>query len=82
MNKFPLNTSNFDATIIDAMKIANVPGAAILTICDRQIEYAKGYGVADPQTGRIVTPDTLFTIASISKTVTATALMTLYEQKN
>jgi CubicO group peptidase (beta-lactamase class C family) len=81
MNKFQLNTRNFDATIIDAMKIANVPGAAILTICDRQIEYAKGYGVADPQTGRIVTPDTLFTIASISKTVTATALMILYEQK-
>ena len=76
-----LNTSNFDSIIIETLKDAHVPGAAILIIRDGQIKYTKGYGLADPQTGRVVTPDTLFTIASISKTVTATALMTLYEQK-
>ena len=81
MNIHQPNTSTFDANILDAMKIANVPGAAILVICDGQITYTKGYGLADPETGRVVTPDTLFTIASISKTVTATALMLLYEQK-
>lgn len=75
------NTGNFDHAIIEAMKISNVPGAAVLIISDKQIKYTKGYGLAEPQTGRIVTPDTLFTIASISKTVTATALMILYEQK-
>lgn len=74
------NADNFDSIIINAMKVNNVLGAAILIIGDRQIKYTKGYGLADPQTGRIVTSDTLFTIASISKTVTATALMTLYEQ--
>lgn len=75
------NTDNFDSAIIEAMKVFNAPGAAILIICGKQIKYTKGYGIADPQTGRVVTPDTLFTIASISKTVTATALMTLYEQR-
>ena len=74
-------SSNFDSTIMEAMKASNAPGAVILIICDRQIKYTKGYGLADPLSGRVVTPDTLFTIASISKTVTATALMTLYEQK-
>jgi CubicO group peptidase (beta-lactamase class C family) len=72
---------HFDSTIIEAMKTSNVPGAAILIIADRQIKYTKGYGLADPENGRVVAPDTLFTIASISKIVTATALMTLYEQK-
>ena len=75
------STDHFDSTIIEAMKASNAPGAAILIICDRQIKYTKGYGLADLQNGRVVTPDTLFTIASISKIVTATALMTLYEQK-
>ena len=71
---------DFEPTLIRAMKAANVPGAAMLIIRDGQIASAKGYGVADQKTGRPVTPDTMFTIASVSKTVTATALMTLYEQ--
>ncbi len=63
-----------------AMEVAKVPGSAMAFIRDGQITIAEGYGLADVETGREVTPDTLFTIASVSKTVTATALMTLYEQ--
>jgi CubicO group peptidase (beta-lactamase class C family) len=81
MDKFNINPADIDAAIIEAMQASHVFGAAILFISDRQIKYAKGYGIADPKTGRLVSPDTLFTIASISKTVTATAVMTLYEQK-
>jgi len=69
-----------DAAILQAMASAKIPGAAVLIIRDGQVESSKGYGVTDPVAGRAVTPDTIFTIASISKTVTATALMTLYEQ--
>ena len=72
-------STDFDTTLVKAMKTQRIPGAAILTIHDRKISFAKGYGLADPMTGLAVTPDTIFTIASISKTVTATALMTLYE---
>jgi CubicO group peptidase (beta-lactamase class C family) len=78
---FRSRPSDFDAAITQEMQSAKVPGAAVLIIRDGQIELAKGYGLADPETGRAVTPDTMFTIASISKTVTATALMTLYEQR-
>lgn len=73
-------SKNVDSAIIQDMQAAKVLGAAILVMRDGQIESAIGYGVADLQTGRMVTPETLFTIASVSKTVTATALMTLYEQ--
>lgn len=69
-----------DAMVNQSLLGAKVPGAVLLTMRHGKIEQARGYGLADPGTGRVVTPNTLFTIASISKTVTATALMTLYEQ--
>ncbi|HEX2995253.1 MAG TPA: serine hydrolase domain-containing protein [Anaerolineales bacterium] len=72
--------ADMEAAITQEMQSGKVPGAALLIIRDGKIESAKGYGLADPETGRAVTPDTLFTIASISKTMTATALMTLNEQ--
>jgi CubicO group peptidase (beta-lactamase class C family) len=72
--------SDFDFAIVQEMQTAKVPGAAVLTIREGQVDSVSVYGLADPETGRPVSPDTLFTIASISKTVTATALMTLYEQ--
>jgi CubicO group peptidase (beta-lactamase class C family) len=71
---------DFDSAFIQDMQAAKVPGAAILFIRDGQIESVKVYGLADLQTEWAVTPDTLFTIASLSKSVTATVLMTLYEQ--
>jgi CubicO group peptidase (beta-lactamase class C family) len=77
---FRPHLSDFDTAITQAMQSAKVPGAAVLIIRDGQVESAKGYGLADPETGRTVTPDTMFTIASTSKTMTAAALMTLHEQ--
>jgi CubicO group peptidase (beta-lactamase class C family) len=72
--------ADFDSAVAQEMRAAKVPGAAILIIQGGQVGSVKAYGLADVQSGRAVYPDTLFTIASISKTVTATALMTLYEQ--
>jgi CubicO group peptidase (beta-lactamase class C family) len=66
---------DFDSAITQGMQTAQIPGAAVLFISKGQVESAKGYGIADIETGRMVTPNTMFTIASISKTVTATALM-------
>jgi len=77
---FTPRSGDVDSAFIQNMQAAKVPGAALLIIRNGQIESAKGFGFADLQTDRAVTPDTLFTVASISKTVTATALMTLYEQ--
>jgi CubicO group peptidase (beta-lactamase class C family) len=77
---FTPRSGDIDSAFIQDMQAAKVPGAAMLIIRNGQVESANGYGLADLQTGRAVTPDTLFTIASISKTATATALMTLYER--
>ncbi len=69
-----------DRGFLRDMQAAKVPGAALLIIREGQIDSVSPYGLADPKTGQKISPDTLFTIASISKTVTATALTTLYEQ--
>src|SRR6266508_1720972 len=67
-----------DAYVEGQMKDIHLPGVAIGIIQDDQIVYLKGYGVADPS-GRAVTPQTPFWLASLAKPVTALAIMQLVE---
>ena len=57
------------------LKQFNVPGVSIAVVNDFAIEWARGYGVADVETGAPVTADTMFQAASISKPVAAMASM-------
>ena len=50
-----------------------VPGLGVAIIQGDWILYDRGYGMADAQTGRRVTPDTWFYVASSTKALTATA---------
>jgi len=67
-----------DAYIEAQMKAARIPGVALAIVQRDQIVHLKGYGVADPS-GRPVTPQTPFRLASVSKTLTALAIMQLVE---
>ena len=62
----------------DLMGELHVPGVSIAVIHDGQIEWARGFGVAKTG-GPPVTPETLFQAASISKPVTALAVLHLVE---
>ena len=55
------------------------PGAAVALIRDGQVTLMRGYGWADRDARRPVTPETLFNIGSISKTVAAWGLMLLVQ---
>jgi CubicO group peptidase (beta-lactamase class C family) len=67
----PVETS----TLAERMEALNVPGVSIAVINDGEIEWARGYGLADVEEGRPVTTTTLFQAASISKPVAATAAL-------
>jgi len=70
----------FDNYIKILMKIGHKPSIASCIIQDDQIIWSKGYGYYDIENQKPATTDTLYLQASVSKTVTATALMQLYEQ--
>jgi CubicO group peptidase (beta-lactamase class C family) len=57
-----------------------IAGAAIDVSQNGEILYQMGFGVCDLKTKEPVTPDTIFGIASISKSFTAMAIMKLAEE--
>jgi CubicO group peptidase (beta-lactamase class C family) len=67
-------------TIRELMERFRVPGISIAVIRDFRIHWAKAYGVADVETGRMVDTATLFQAASISKPVTAFATARLVQE--
>jgi CubicO group peptidase (beta-lactamase class C family) len=62
-------------TIEELMTRLNVPGVSVAVIRNFEVHWAKGYGVADVETGKPVDTKTLFQAASISKPVTAMAVL-------
>jgi CubicO group peptidase (beta-lactamase class C family) len=55
------------------LKRFRVPGVSVAVISNFTIEWARGYGVADRETGTPVTVDTPFPVGSVSKPVAAMA---------
>src|SRR5260221_9007462 len=75
-----LGSAALDASLRGAIERKDVPGVvALITDCERVL-YQSAFGVADVATGRQLTPDALFRIASMTKPVTSVALMQLIEQ--
>ena len=57
-----------------------VPGASIAIARDGKLVLARGYGLADVENEEPVAPDSLFRTASISKPITAVAVLQLVEE--
>jgi CubicO group peptidase (beta-lactamase class C family) len=58
----------------------NTPGVSVVLVRGGHTAFSAGYGYADVEKARHVTADTIFQIASVSKTVTATALMMMWQE--
>jgi CubicO group peptidase (beta-lactamase class C family) len=72
--------ADLESTIPQFMRKENVPGLAIALIHDGRVAWTEGFGVANTITGRPVTPDTRFEVASNSKVVTAYIALRLVDQ--
>lgn len=82
---FALNTQpspQLQKWIKSQMKQYNIPGASIAVIKNYKIEWAMGFGLKDKANKDNVTINTLFQAASISKPVTALAVMKTVKEKN
>lgn len=71
---------SFDTAINGFMKERNIPGGALAVTRNDRIVYARGYGWADRENNVAAGPDTLFRIASLSKPITAVAVLRLVER--
>ena len=70
------NRQGFDPfSLEELMAHFGVPGVSIAVIQDFELHWAKGYGIADVETGATVNQETLFQAASISKPVNAMAFL-------
>jgi CubicO group peptidase (beta-lactamase class C family) len=71
--------ASFDRVVTELMTSWGVPGAAVAVVKDGRLVLARGYGWADRAARRPVLPGSLFRIASLSKPITAAAVLELVE---
>ena len=72
-----ITSSQVDATVTHLMKSAEVPGVAIAIIDHGQIAFVKAYGFRDTQNQLPLTPDSVMTAASFTKSAFAYMVMQL-----
>ncbi len=77
----PESQRYIDSVIKDEMIDLHIPGAVLSIVKDGEVVYKKGYGFVDMKDRKPADPDnSIFYVGSVSKLVTATAAMQLYEQ--
>jgi CubicO group peptidase (beta-lactamase class C family) len=63
----------------DLMAAGRLPGLSAAIVRGQEVVWTDAWGLANIEDGRRVTPDTLFMLASVSKTVVATAVLQAIE---
>ncbi len=79
-HSFSQSLFELDSAIEKIIKKYKLIGLSICVILDNNIIFEKYSGFADIKNKRLINDSTCFRIASISKTVTGTAIMQLYEK--
>ncbi|MDB6039297.1 MAG: beta-lactamase [Verrucomicrobiales bacterium] len=75
------NLSRLETNLHNIMRTNAVPGVSLAVMKDGRLILARGFGYADPlHSAEQVQPDSLFGIASLSKAITATAVLKLVDE--
>jgi CubicO group peptidase (beta-lactamase class C family) len=77
----PMPAADIDAFVAQMMATGLTPGLAVGVVRGDAVIYAKGFGFADRERKRPVTPDTQFYIASTTKSFTGLAASALAQRK-
>jgi len=75
-----LTPVQIDSTVNRLIQSAHVTGAGIALYRNRKVVYLKAYGLRDTEKGLPLTPDSVMTAASLTKSAFATAVMRLVER--
>jgi serine beta-lactamase-like protein LACTB, mitochondrial len=76
----PEKRSEIEKAISSFMSANSVPGIGAAVVLDGEPAWSAGFGMADLENFSPVTSSTLFRLASISKPLTATAILQLWER--
>jgi serine beta-lactamase-like protein LACTB len=76
----PEKRTQLEATTARFMAKNKLPGISIAVVENGEYEWSKGFGRADLESFVPAKSETLYRLASISKAITATAAMLLYER--
>jgi CubicO group peptidase (beta-lactamase class C family) len=76
----PQKRAQIEAAVSKFMASTHVPGVSVAVVENGEYEWAAGFGLADVENNAPATEHTLFRLASISKPLTATAAMQLWER--
>lgn len=71
--------AKFDTAMLNLMSAYNVPGGQLAITYHGRLVYNRGFGLANTSTQDSVYPNSIFRIASISKTFTGVACLQLFE---
>jgi len=76
----PEKRTQIEAAVSRFMASTHVPGVSVAVVENGEYEWASGFGLADAENNAPASEHTLFRLASISKSLTATAAMQLWER--
>jgi CubicO group peptidase (beta-lactamase class C family) len=68
------------AWVAEAVESGLAPSAVVAVVRGDSVIWAEGFGHADLEAGREATPNSIYLLASITKPMTATGLMTLVDR--
>lgn len=76
----PIGNSLFDRYMKLLMKMGHMPSLTVCIVKNDGVVFTKAYGVANRENDIPATENTIYLVHSISKVITATALMQLYDK--
>jgi len=76
----PAMKARLDAIAAGVMQQRGMPSASVVVVQGRKLVYAHAYGRANIDPDKAATPEMRYSIGSISKQFTATAILVLQEQ--
>jgi CubicO group peptidase (beta-lactamase class C family) len=76
----PEKRTQIEDSVSKFMATSGAPGVSVAVVLSGEHVWSEGFGLADLENNVPVTPQTLFRLASVSKSMTATAAMHLWEQ--